>query len=204
MQVLKESIRERIEESAIKLFRKNGFERVSMRAIAKESHMTVGNIYRYYDNKDHLFESITLPTLRKIVGLIDDEVTKNLVDHPEKNTAFVLRIIDIFLAIHQENAAVLDILINSCEGSTIDLPKKTISDLLAVKMTSLITSYQGTIPTTIDAEFLAKMICDSLIENYIKILYQFDEDSKRRTHMYLITQMYTNMFINQIISRNGE
>lgn len=204
MQVLKECIRERIEMSAIKLFREFGFEKVSMRRIAKESHMTVGNIYRYYKNKDHLFESLVLPTLERIKSLVDDEIIKEFINPEATNSDFVRRIIDIFLDIHSENEDVLDILINSCKGSRIENPAKMISSMLAKRMTILLCAYNTTISYELDTDFLAEMLCDSLVQNFIAILYGFNDDESRRLHMVHVTQVYTNLFVSQVMGDRKE
>lgn len=204
MQVLKECIREKIQVSAIKLFRAYGFEKVSMRQIAKDSHMTVGNIYRYYKNKDHLFESLVMPTFEKIKCLVNDEMVKEFINTPEKNAAFVGRIIDIFLVIHRENEEILDILINSCKGSRIENPAKLISEMLAKRMEILLRAYNTAVSYQLDTEFLAKTLCASLVQNFIDILYAFDDDASRRLHMYHVTQVYTNIFITQIVGDRKE
>lgn len=204
MQVLKECIRERIEASAIRLFREHGFEKVSMRRIAKDSHMTVGNIYRYYKNKDHLFESLVMPTFEKIKCLVNDEMVKEFINTPEKNAAFVRSIIDIFLVIHRENEEILDILINSCKGSRIENPAKLISEMLAKRMELLLHAYNSTVPYDLDTVFLAKTLCASLVQNFIDILYEFEDDDSRRLHMYHVTQVYTNIFIAKIVGDRKE
>jgi AcrR family transcriptional regulator len=58
MQVLKEEVRQRIIKSARREFKKSGFEKASMRAIASAANMTVGNLYRYYKNKEDLYGAI--------------------------------------------------------------------------------------------------------------------------------------------------
>jgi AcrR family transcriptional regulator len=61
MQVLKKEAREKIIKSARKEFRKNGFRRASMRTISISADMTVGNLYRYFRNKEALFGTIIEP-----------------------------------------------------------------------------------------------------------------------------------------------
>jgi AcrR family transcriptional regulator len=58
MQVLKEEVRQRILKSARREFKKRGFEKASMRSIASAANMTVGNLYRYYKNKEDLYGAI--------------------------------------------------------------------------------------------------------------------------------------------------
>jgi len=63
MQILKDYLRKRIKKSALQEFEKKGFQKSSMRVIAKSSGMTVGNLYRYYQKKNiFLKKLLILPT----------------------------------------------------------------------------------------------------------------------------------------------
>ena len=76
MQVLKESVRNSIVEGAILEFFEYGFQNANMRRIADNANITVGNIYRYYKNKETLFKEILLPAERAIedLGNFDEEL----------------------------------------------------------------------------------------------------------------------------------
>ncbi len=69
MQVLKDEVRQRILKSSIKEFRKNGFAKASMRVISANASMTVGNLYRYYSNKEELFGAVVEPLYEKVKTL---------------------------------------------------------------------------------------------------------------------------------------
>ena len=43
-------------ETALRLFRERGFAETTMRAIAKEAGVSVGNAYYYFDSKEHLIQ----------------------------------------------------------------------------------------------------------------------------------------------------
>lgn len=51
-----EATRTRIVESALRLFQQNGYARTTMRAIAKEAGVSVGNAYYYFDSKEQLVQ----------------------------------------------------------------------------------------------------------------------------------------------------
>lgn len=70
MQTLKNDVRERIISSAQEIFFERGFHKASMRAIAEQSQIVVGNLYNYYKTKDALFEAIINPALRVLSDLI--------------------------------------------------------------------------------------------------------------------------------------
>ena len=56
-QKLKDDLKTRIFKEANNEILEKGFENASIRNIAKKCNISVGNIYRYYDNKEHLFKS---------------------------------------------------------------------------------------------------------------------------------------------------
>lgn len=70
-QILKPEIKEKIIESAKQEFLEKGYKDASLRSIAFKSHMTVGNLYRYFDSKEDLLNQVVKETL----GLIDNMLT---------------------------------------------------------------------------------------------------------------------------------
>lgn len=51
-----EQTRALIVETALRLFREQGYEATTMRAIAREAGVSVGNAYYYFDSKEHLIQ----------------------------------------------------------------------------------------------------------------------------------------------------
>jgi AcrR family transcriptional regulator len=51
-----EATRTRIVEAALRLFSQHGYDRTTMRAIAREAGVSVGNAYYYFGSKDHLVQ----------------------------------------------------------------------------------------------------------------------------------------------------
>lgn len=69
MQYLKENVRQRIINSALIEFKQNGYSNASIRNIAENSNISLGNIYRYFENKRSIFLSIVNPFLEGIGDL---------------------------------------------------------------------------------------------------------------------------------------
>ena len=87
VQVLKDSIRDSIIDAANREILKNGIDKASMRTIAANAHMTVGNVYRYFKNKDELILTIvdTQISYEEIISIIDLFADKLIViyhNHP--------------------------------------------------------------------------------------------------------------------------
>lgn len=70
MQVLKEEIRLSILQKAQETFLQTGFRNASMKDIASKAGVAVGNLYRYYPNKESLFDAVTERAYSDLTGLI--------------------------------------------------------------------------------------------------------------------------------------
>lgn len=57
-QVLKDEVKEKIQNSAVDVFTRKGYKKASIKEIAINANVSVGNVYRYYKNKDELYESV--------------------------------------------------------------------------------------------------------------------------------------------------
>ena len=69
-QVLKEIQRDKILEAAKQELLQYGYRDASMRRIAMQAEMTVGNLYRYFESKDQLIQEITSPALTQLDQLV--------------------------------------------------------------------------------------------------------------------------------------
>jgi AcrR family transcriptional regulator len=61
MQVLKDEVREQILEASLRKFAEKGFKKTTMADIALAAGLSVGNLYLYYKNKAHIFNSVITP-----------------------------------------------------------------------------------------------------------------------------------------------
>lgn len=52
-----EQTRGRILDAALSLFRRDGYDRTTMRAVAREAGVSVGNAYYYFSSKEHLVQA---------------------------------------------------------------------------------------------------------------------------------------------------
>jgi AcrR family transcriptional regulator len=72
MQVLKDEIRERIMTEALEVFLEKGYEKASMRDLAKRAGTSVSNIYHYFPNKQGLFRAIAEPIAQRVKHLLKE------------------------------------------------------------------------------------------------------------------------------------
>jgi AcrR family transcriptional regulator len=57
-QVRKEHIQQQIVDAAARVFARDGYSGAGIAAIAEAAGVSAGNVYRYYDGKDALFEAV--------------------------------------------------------------------------------------------------------------------------------------------------
>lgn len=194
MQTLKDEVKKRIDENALNLFMSKGYKGVSMRSIATISNMTVGNIYRYYKNKDELFVSLLEPSILAIEALLGNQ--PQVASQVEFGEAFYTAIIDMFLQIHQQHSRELYVLVNGCEGSPLSEAVFRVTDLLSEKIASFEAYNQQ---LQINKNFMGQVLAKSIIHNFIEILYHFDDDQARRAHMIHTAKIYTHWYMTSIM-----
>ncbi len=64
MQVLKDEVKENIRKAAISCFMEQDFNKASMREIAKRADISVGNLYRYFPNKESIYDYVVEPIVK--------------------------------------------------------------------------------------------------------------------------------------------
>ncbi len=74
MQYLKGEIRQRILVAAVEEFKTYGYSDAAIRNIANNAEISLGNIYRYFTNKEALYFAIINPFIDSIDELIDSEL----------------------------------------------------------------------------------------------------------------------------------
>lgn len=110
-QTLKEDVRQSIIEAAKQEFLEKGYKGANMRSIAAKANMTVGNLYRYYKNKEDINLSIVAPTFKAIdtaiKALNKDNVSleprvfnlkPNINDVKNNYDVFATTLVDIYLS----------------------------------------------------------------------------------------------------------
>ena len=114
------------------------YNEASMRDVASKCNMTVGNIYRYYDNKELLFDEIVNKCYENIIKVIKvkefvQKYVKAKIGVSEKNiyknTRFRSHLIDYIVKLIIENATELYILLNNSSGSKYENIKNQVFDM---------------------------------------------------------------------------
>jgi AcrR family transcriptional regulator len=132
MQVLKSEIRQAILSSARDEFYKNGYTQTSMRTIASNVGITVGNIYRYFVSKEELFNVILEPVIKAIIEVAHVDEQLNIIKIDTKEEAKL--IVDSILSMIKNFTKELFILVFNSEGSLYQFMKDDLIKIVEVKL----------------------------------------------------------------------
>jgi len=74
-QYLKEEVWDRIRSAALRVFSAEGYARATVARIADEAAVSAGNVYRYYESKETLFDDVVPDSLvRRFRRLLSDRL----------------------------------------------------------------------------------------------------------------------------------
>ena len=119
---MKETKKEQIMKTALKLFAKKGFYNTTIADIAKEMGMSVGNMYNYFHSKESLAKEL-LMYISQIFGSEIRKINESTLNTKDKIREIVKlyftmaeqepELVDYFLRVYLSNKEVFS---NGCEG----------------------------------------------------------------------------------------
>lgn len=142
MQYLKNDVREKILVAAINEFKENGYANASIRNIAVNAHISLGNIYRYFTNKEALYCAVVEPLMEEITRKIDSEFEHSNMDAKDVSDAvvdFLWENRDKLEIINQGNTAYFE----SFQKMLIEMAKTSINKLIINRYPNLLTKIKN-------------------------------------------------------------
>ena len=175
-QILKEDIKQRIDDAALETFCEMGYQGAVMADIARLAGVSVGNIYRYYTNKEELFNILVptdiIDTLREMIGgkfMIADGMDLKKARHAPAMDLMDEKLLD-YLATYRRQIIVI---MEEREGN----PYLGFRDELVDLMTRMAMRYTNTVdhPIHIDGlkHRMLRLIYENLYNAVVKILKSF-------------------------------
>lgn len=184
MQILKDDVRDNIMQAALKEFRTKGYQEASMRSIAQRAGMTVGNLYRYFRNKDDLFYNIIGPVYNRLLKFVLDGKPKS--NDPQAHINFQEYIVESLVEIHKRFRSELLIIIEGCAGTRYEKARDEFISLLAGKMLEAMKNhgYKNTEP------FFAYVLATGYIEGMILIFKNGTDEKLMQETMFKFNDFY--------------
>jgi AcrR family transcriptional regulator len=191
MQYLKDEVRNNIEDEALKEFRQLGYKGASIRSIAKSSNTSVGNIYKYFQSKEELYEKLIGSVYDKLINYIKQF---DKVEHDDKAEYIFYGLMEKIMEIFNENSTEIAILFNKSEGSKYEDCKKNFVDFVTRIVTKTMRyelSLQG---KKLKDNFIIYLVSYSLVESIAIILEQREDGLEvRRLILNIIDIFYKDI-----------
>jgi AcrR family transcriptional regulator len=172
MQVLKEDVKNKIVNAAAEEFLLNGFENSSLRVIAAQAGITIGNIYSYFSSKDDLFNYVVSPAAEALDDLLSLDFVQYDGTHAINLTQITKKICEVFI----ENKERFFILMNNSGGSKYENTKEVVITFISKRIkTELFPKVEN---AQIDPLF-AQVLAVSLLSGFMTIFNQYGGDDRR-------------------------
>ena len=178
-QILKEDIKRRIDDAALEIFCEMGYQGAVMADIARVAGVSVGNIYRYYKNKEELF-NILIPLdiingLRDMVGskfMIADGMDLKNARHAPAMDLMDERFLDYLVTYRRQ----IFIIMEEKEG----IPYQGFKDELVGLMTEMALRYTNTVDQPIHIDELKQRMLRLIYENLYNAVVEILKTFSRR------------------------
>lgn len=185
MQYLKKEIRDRILVAAVEEFKEQGYADASIRNIANNAEISLGNVYRYYTNKEALYFAVINPFMQSVRQFVDNEFSfeeKSMKEISEMVIAFIMRYNDELLIIRKGNTVHYDTFVNF------------ILDVIADKIKEMLQRVFPEINEKIDNPDFYNAVAEGFLTSFFRILNNGDPKAtlERKTRE-LITFYFGHM-----------
>jgi len=196
MQVLKEEMRKRIYDAAIKEFSEKGFTQASMREIAKDAGMTVGNLYRYFKDKEALFYSVISPAYESLMKLVGESI--ELVKH-RFDTSFFEFLSEQILKICKEHKIELLILFEGSTGTRYERAKEEIVLVVEGFLKENLLQKLKEKSFEIEDSYLLRVISAGFVEGMTMIAKKYDSNEKLKK----VAEQFIAFYFRDMLNRFG-
>ncbi len=200
-QVLKEEVRQAILESAICEFMDKGYIGASMRSIALKAGISAGNMYRYFKDKQSLFEAIVDPVYTHINEHIEFEYSQLFL---EINLIEYYDILYQTFSKHKSHKNELYLLLEKSKGSKYENIKETIIQRLEKAFNQMIIQEVNKDREIISGDLFSKAFATSIVEGVTKIISAEQSDAELVKNMIQFIEFVFKSTIRTMISvRDG-
>jgi AcrR family transcriptional regulator len=197
MQYLKYEVRNSIVEEALKEFMEKGYEGASIRNIARKSNTSVGNIYKYFESKEDLYENLIGSVYHRLMDYISqfDKVELN-----EKAQLIFYELMEKIMEIFNENSTEIAILLNRSSGSKYENCKSIFVDFITRIVTESMKYELSMKGKRLRDDFVIYLVSYSLVESIAIIVKErHDGEEVRKLILNMIDIFFTDI-VNKLDS----
>ncbi|BBI30620.1 TetR/AcrR family transcriptional regulator [Cohnella abietis] len=204
MQILKDEVRNKIMKAALLEFKREGYLKSSMRQIAQVAGITSGNIYRYFTNKEQLFDAIVQPVNDQYtshVYAIGQKVASSQAQDTTNKLFYFYNIELTIIELFKNYSEEFMILLNRSEGSKYESAKSDLVNLAYGILERVFSRAKGLNRlTSVEDTALARMLSSTIVEGLCLILRENDEGDTLKKLIDQLLTVYTEG-INKLIKQ---
>ncbi len=192
MQVKKEEVRKKILKAAVKEFKNSGYKNATMRKISNSSGIPIGNLYRYYQNKETLFNSIVADVYEELKDLFKTGMERDEQTVEGRSLYFFNKLIDIYTANYDKTY----ILLHRNVGTKYENVQRELGNYFQDKITSNIKENNPEVEEE-DLEFI-RFICRLYLIGIGELITSYDKDIAKLKKM---GRRFVTFYFQQISER---
>lgn len=192
MQFLKEELRVKILESATDEFYEKGYAKASMRTIAKHSGITVGNIYRYFDGKEALFEAVVKEAYERFYSIVTTGARDEVLTNTGEDSFDTLRreLITSLVKCVSEKRIELLILLRGAQGTSYATMKEDFDKVIFNKVMLHFEHNFNNVSDNDHVSFISNVISRSCVEGLVETIIRYENEDELTESMEMIFEYY--------------
>lgn len=185
-QVLKEEVQKRIVEAALVVFAQKGYAAATIGEIAAGAGISTGNVYRYYENKEALFDdAVSERFVRRFSALLRQRVEalaraedERRLGHPQ-DTLWIAASEEL-MRFTIENRLRLVILLDRARGTRWEgFADETAEELVRLAI-AYVREARPSVKLSDPTRFALRRIYDGLIVTTARILAEYEDEARIR------------------------
>lgn len=172
MQIQKDAVKGRILEAAEEAFFTQGYLKTSLRKIANVANITVGNIYRYFENKEALFWAVVEPAWEDINKIITSQYDMDEEWDIARFQELADNLTKIFLAKQMQFVILLT--------DEIDTPGVGVrEDIEMLVLDRLTLDFIPRLPLEKQDPVIMEILAEAIVSSMFKLFREYDGDKDR-------------------------
>ncbi len=175
MQILKDDVKNNIIEAAVKEFYLQGYEKASMRTIAKAAGISVSNTYNYYKSKAELFESIIEPVFQQMKGIFKHSLEQSTSQRLQGDnvSAFIDEIAAPLLQMDDRERQLLIILVEKSAGTKYEKSREEMVNLLRMHFAEVVRKSNQATQIEEGQGYILQIIAANYVDGLFKVLKDY-------------------------------
>lgn len=187
MQYRKKETKNRIISAALKEFGDKGYLDASMRDIARNAGVSVGNIYRYFKNKSELFDEIVEPAYRRLML----EMREPRHSSTDYSVSRIDDSVDGVMKVLKQYKRQLVILGDKSKGTKYERTKEEFVLYVESSLKDRLLPVLNVKGVKVEDPFVFYLLSSTFMEGFFTILRTYDNPAKMR---YLIRELIILLF----------